>query len=65
MIYVSSNKGVELSMILKKEGKALNILVNPELYDELKKEADRRYLSMGALVRMILGERYFSDKEER
>lgn len=52
-------------MILKKEGKALNILVNPELYDELKKEADRRYLSMGALVRMILGERYFGDKEER
>lgn len=52
-------------MNLKKDGKAINILVNPELYEKLKEEADRRYLSMGALFRMILGERYFNDGDSR
>lgn len=49
-------------MKLKEEGKALNFLVQPEIYEKIKEEADSKYMSVGALLRMIFAERYFSKK---
>lgn len=48
-------------MKLKEDGKAINFLLQPDIYNELKKESEQRYLSLGALLRMILAERYFHD----
>lgn len=46
-------------MGIVKDGKAINFLVQPELYDAIKKEADNRYMTIGAFLRMILAERYY------
>lgn len=51
-------------MKLKEEGKAVNILVTPEMYAALKEEASKKYISMGALIRMIFAERYFNGRNE-
>ena len=52
-------------MKLKEEGKAINILVTPEMYDALKEESKKKFISMGGLIRMILVERYLPDGNGR
>lgn len=42
--------------------KALNIKIPTILYEELKREAQRKNISMAALVRIIISE-YFSKKQ--
>lgn len=41
--------------------KALNIKIPTELYDKLKKEAQRKNISLASLVRLICSE-YFDEK---
>ncbi len=41
--------------------KALNIKIPSELYDMLKKEAEKKHISLAALVRLICSE-YFEKK---
>ena len=42
--------------------KALNIKIPSELYDRLKKESERKNLSLASLVRLICSE-YFNNKD--
>lgn len=52
-------------MKLTQDGKPLNIFINKELYDKLKEESEKNYVSMAAMVRMILKERYINGKMEK
>lgn len=44
-----------------KNDKALNIKIPSDLYDKLKAEADRKNISLAAMVRVICSE-YFEEK---
>lgn len=39
-----------------KNSKALNIMIPPELYERLKAEADRKNISLAAIVRIACSE---------
>lgn len=39
-----------------KNNKALNIMIPPELYERLKAEADRKNISLAAVVRIACSE---------
>lgn len=41
--------------------KALNIKISSELYDKLKKEANKKNISLASLVRMICSD-YFNNQ---
>lgn len=43
--------------------KALNIKIPKELYDKLKKEAERKNISLASLVRMLCSE-YFEKQSK-
>ena len=46
----------------KMNDKALNIKIPSELYDKLKKEAEKKNISLASLVRMLCSE-YFDNKK--
>lgn len=48
-------------MNLKKNGISISVLMTKELYESIKADAENKTVPIGALIRMILAEKYLGD----